>query len=111
MSQNFIFGLHREKGCQGKKSSCQEFHPVLCRDLVKDGCSNTNCDKGFHLRCMMKRKKSSPDDEPNKTDSVENKKKKLEAELKALESDKNSEPSKVKSNAKDDFLDAILKSL
>ena len=46
-------GINKERGCQGKKSGCQDFHPELCRTSFKGECEK-DCEKGFHLKSIIK---------------------------------------------------------
>ena len=45
----FKFGFHKTKGCKGKASGCNDFHPNICKDLLNGTCSGNECSKGFHF--------------------------------------------------------------
>ena len=51
----FKYGFHPERGCKGKKSGCNYIHPFIFGDLRKGECNDVNCQKGFHLRSLVKK--------------------------------------------------------
>ena len=53
----FKHGFHPERGCKGKKAGCEDFHPVICGELLKGECQEINCQRGFHLRSLVRKPK------------------------------------------------------
>ena len=53
----FKHGFHPERGCKGKKAGCEDFHPFICGELLKGECKEANCQRGFHLRSLVKKPK------------------------------------------------------
>ena len=58
----FKHGFHKIRGCNGKASGCQEFHPSICLDLLKGECIGRECTKGFHLYSLRKRARQYRED-------------------------------------------------
>ena len=99
----FKFGLDKERGCSGKSSGCNDFHPKLCKDHIKGECTGGECRQGFHLRSILKIHKKKSDESKPKEDSD-----KIVGEE---SSPKQSVSEDKKGSEKDSFLESMMRSL